>query len=113
MSSPDSVTIGPYVVGEKPSPLTYTFLDSAGVAINLTGFTAKFAVREQFGTATTFNATVSTPASGITSYTWAGTEFPTPGSYQAEMWVGNGVLRYDSILIKFTVRASVGPVPAI
>jgi hypothetical protein len=107
------VVAGPYVVGEKPPPLTYQFLDSAGVAINLTGYTAKFVVKEKYGTATTYNATVSTPASGIITYTWVGTEFATAGSYQAEMWVGNGALRYDSILIKFDVRAAVGPVPAI
>jgi hypothetical protein len=109
----DSVAAGPYVVGEKPPPLTYQFLDSTGLAINLTGFTAKFVVKEKYGTATTYNATVSTPATGITTYTWAGTEFLTPGSYQAEMWVGNGVTRYDSILIKFDVRGAIGAVPAI
>jgi hypothetical protein len=111
--STDSAVIGPYKTGEKPLPLTYTFQDNGGVAINLTGFTAKVNVREKYGAATQYNATVSTPLSGIVTYAWTGAEFPTPGQYQAEFWVGNGVARYDSILLKFDVRAAVGPVPAI
>ena len=112
MTSP-SVSCGPYVVGEKPPPLTYTFQDSTGVAINLTAYTAKFVVKETDGTATTYNATVTTPASGIVTYAWTGTEFATAGHYQAEVWVGNTVIRYASILITFDVRLPVGAVPAI
>ena len=112
MTSP-SVTAGPYTVGEKPPPMTYTFLDSTGVAINLTGYTAKFVVKEHDGAATTYNATVTTPASGIVTFSWTGVEFATAGHYQAEFWVGNTVLRYASILITFDVRLPVGAVPAI
>lgn len=111
--STTSAVIGPYVTGEKPPPLNYTFLDSTNAPINLTGYTAKVNVRERYGAATQYNATVSTPASGVVTYAWTGSEFPTPGSYQAEIWVGNGVTRYDSILLKFDVRAAVGPVPSI
>lgn len=112
--SPTSVAIGPYVVGEKPPPLRYTFLDSNGVAIDITSYTAKFNVREKYGSSTQYNATVLTPASGIVSYTWTGVEFPTAGEYTAEFWVGNGTtVRYDSILIKFNVRLPVGAIPSI
>ncbi len=111
--SDTKVTIGPFVAGEKPSPLVYTFLDDGGAAINLTGFTAKLNVRERWGLAVQYNATVSQPEAGKVTYTWTGAEFPTAGRYTAEIWAGNGTLRYDSILIEFTVRAPVGPVPSI
>lgn len=109
-----TVAAGPYVVGEKPPALMYTFLDRLGAAINLTGFTAKFIVKQADSTAVTYNATVATPASGIVSYTWAGNEFLAAGNYQAEFWVGNGgTLRYCSVMIKFEARLPVGVVPNI
>jgi hypothetical protein len=108
-----SVTAGSYVAGEKPPPLVYTFLDSAGAAINLTGYTAKFIIREKFGTPTTYNATVSAPTSGQVTYTWTGTEWPTAGHYLAEFVVGNSTNRYNSLLIKHDVRMPVGPEPSI
>jgi hypothetical protein len=111
--SATSAVIGPYVTGEKPPTLSYTFLDSSGAAIDLTGYTAKFNIKERWGAATQYSATVATPASGIVTYAWTGAEFLTPGHYEAEFWVGNTTLRYDSIRLKFDVQQAVGPVPAI
>jgi len=111
--SDTEVAIGPYVVGEKPPPLEYSFLDSNGVAINLTGYTAKFVYKEADSAAITVNASVSTPLSGTTEYVWTGTEFATPGHYQAEFWAGNLTNRYASLVLVFQVRESVGPVPSI
>lgn len=114
MSQPN-VQIGPYVVGEKPVPLLYTFLDSNGNVIDLTGYTAKFAIHESLGlTSGTLNATVNNPpTAGVVQYTWAGTEFLTPGHYRARFWVGNLAQRFASVLITFAVADSEGPVPAI
>ena len=109
----NEVAIGPYVVGEKPPPLTYSFLDSNGVAVNLTGYTAKFVCKEADGTVTTWNAVVSTPLSGTVEYVWTGVEFLTPGHYRAEFWAGNTTNRYASLVLVFQVRDSVGPVPNI
>lgn len=108
------IDIGPYVVGEKPAPLEYTFLDSAGVAVNLTGYTAKFIYRRTDDTSpVTANATVSTPAGGKVTYTWTGAEFATPGQWWAEFVVGNGTNRFMSLRLEYTVRAGVGPTPSI
>jgi len=103
----------PYVVGEKPSPLTYAFLDSSGVPIDISGFQAKFTYQERFGTAQSVSATVSDGPSGKATYTFTGTEFTTPGRYRAQFWVGNGTNRYASTTIEFDVAASIGPAPGI
>lgn len=107
------IACGPYVVGEKPPPLEYSFLDSNGVAINLTGYQAKFVYKEADDLSVTVNATVSTPLGGTVQYIWTGTEFATPGQYRAEFWAGNGTNRYASLVLVFEVRNSVGPVPNI
>lgn len=112
MSQP-SVQIGPYVVGEKPTPLQYTFQDSVGAVLDLSGYTAKFVYREQYGVATTVNATIPSPTGGVAQYVWTGVEFPTPGHYRARFWVGNNAQRFASVLILFDVADAEGPVPSI
>lgn len=113
MSQPN-VQIGPYVVGEKPIPLQYAFLDSSGNALDLTGYTVKFMLRESLGSSTTYNATLNAPpTAGVVQYVWTGTEFPTPGHYRARFWVGNSSQRFASVLILFDVADAEGPVPAI
>jgi hypothetical protein len=109
----DTVNIGPYTVGEKPPPLVYQFLDSAGAPINLTGYTAKFQYQRTDGAATSVNATVSDPTNGRVTYVWAGTEFSTPGTWWAEIWVGNTTNRLASSRMEARVRAPVGVAPVI
>jgi len=112
--SQPSLTIGPFVCGEKPIPLIYQFQDSNGNAIDLTGYTVKFVYHEQFGAAVTQNAVLVNPATnGQVQYTWQGTEFPTPGHYRARFWAGNNAQRFASVLITFDVGDSEGPVPQI
>ena len=108
------VTISePYVVGEKPSPLEYQFQDASGQPLNITGFTAKFIYQEQFGTATTADATVPTGTDGKARYTFTGNEFPTAGRYRAAFVVGNGTNRFESVEISFDVSTGVGTMPNI
>jgi hypothetical protein len=108
-----SVTIGPYVVGEKPAPLEYAFLDASGTAINITGWSVRFQCVERFGTPFSGNGVVSDGPNGKAQYVFTGAEFPTPGQYRAEFWVGNGTNRYASIDIKFDVQAPVTTAPSI
>lgn len=103
----------PYVMGEKPSPLEYQFQDASGVAINITGFTAKFQYQEHDGAPTVASATVPTGTDGKARYTFLGTEFTTAGRYRAEFIVGNGTNRYVSTDIRFNVAVPVGTMPNI
>lgn len=111
--SSDEVAIGPYVVGEKPPPLEYSFLDSNGAPIDLSGYSAEFVYKEADSAAITVGAAVSTPGTGTVEYVWIGTEFANAGSYRAEFWTGNGTNRYASLILVFQVRSSIGPVPNI
>jgi len=107
------IQLGVFTVGEKPAPLVYQFTDFDGVIINLTGYTAKFNWQPLDGAAASANASVTLPLEGKAQYTWTGSEFLTPGPYQAQMWVGNGTNRWASVKIRWTVQAGVGNAPAI
>jgi hypothetical protein len=114
MNMVPNVLLGELVVGEKPAPLQYQFLDSSGKPIDITSYTAKFIVRERLSlTATQFNASVTDGPNGIVTYTWVGTEFTTPGRWLGEIWVGNNVQRFASILVEWDARLSLGTVPSI
>jgi hypothetical protein len=103
----------PYVIGEKPSPLEYQFLDANGTVINITGFTAKFNYQEHDGIAVSANASIPTGIDGKARYTFTGNEFATAGHYRAAFIVGNGTNRYESVEINFDVSIGVGPMPSI
>ena len=109
-----NVDLGDLVVGEKPAPVQYQFLDSNGAPIDLTGYTVKIIVRERDASVgNQFNGVLANAAAGIAQYTFTGAEYPTPGHYMAEFWAGNLTQRFASYIITFRVRASLGPVPNI
>lgn len=113
-SKSPSVAIGPFVVGERPLPLQYQFLDGDGNPLDLSGYTAKWLWRELYGAATTRNSTIIDAADGQVQYSWLGDEFPTPGDYIGEFWVGDASsAKFASLLVRWVVRAAVGPVPSI
>jgi hypothetical protein len=112
----DLTPADPFVVGEKPVPWEHQFKDAAGGPLVFPGGAqAKLVLRERWSTVPVEkNATVSDPPNGKVSYNWDGTEFPTPGTYFGELWVGNGgSLKYASTLVRATVRQPVGAVPNI
>jgi hypothetical protein len=113
-----TIPLGPYVVGEKPSPVTYQYLDAFMVPINLTGYTAKFQYARRgagimFEDQVTASATLSDGPNGKVTYTWTGNELLLPGRHVAMFWAGNGINRFASLLIEFTVALSVDSAPAI
>jgi hypothetical protein len=115
MTSPPTVGIGPFVVGEIPAPLAYDFQEFDGTVLDLSGYTVKFYYREKFDqTAATRSAVLQPSANkGRVVYSWTGTDLVSPGHYSAQFFAGNGVQRYASNLITFDVASAVGPIPAI
>lgn len=112
--SENSECIGPFVIGEKPAPLRYQYLDSSGAPLVITGYAVRFLFREEYGVVITRNGNlINAGAEGIVEYLWIGDEFPTPGHYLAELWVGNGTNRFASVKIEWDARPALGPVPAI
>jgi len=101
-----SVTIGPYVSTEIPEPLSYTYLDSDGVAIDLTGFTATFHLKIGDAEAVDLLATVTDPTGGTVTHTWLVDEL-TAGALRAEFFVDNGTNRYASELFTGIIRPPV------
>jgi hypothetical protein len=110
MTVATKIEIGPYVVGEKPPPFEYTYVDASGTGINLTGYAAEFRVQRVDGPVVTGAAVITDAAAGEVTHTWVGTEFTTPGRYWAEFVVGNAVNRFNSLRLEFTVRSQIGPV---
>lgn len=112
----DLTPSNPFVVGEIPDPVEYQFQQANGTPLPVGGFQARFTVRERWSTTPAeYAAQVTDGPAGKVTYTWTGSEFPTPGRYLAELWVGNtpGGSRFASVLLSFTARAPVGAVPAI
>lgn len=77
-----------YAEAEKPELQYYDFDDSAGAAVDLTGFTAALKWRDSAGVEQTQSATVSIPATdGRVEWLWPDAMFTTVGRYSAQIVV--------------------------
>lgn len=108
----DRIDLGPYTAGEIPPPFAYTFTDADGAAIDLTGYEARFVWARNDGAPTTRTAAVTGAAAGEVTHTWVEADLADEGSYDGEVWAGNGTNRYASPPIRYFVRAAVD-IPAI
>lgn len=106
----DKITLGPYMAGEIPAPLTYTFLDADGVALDLTGYAARFTAAVKGGASVDAVATVSDPLGGEVTHVW---DELTAGVWRAVLWVGNGTNRFASVEILYNVAQPPVTRPAI
>ena len=70
--------------------LRATLKDGAGVAVNLTGSTVVFSMRDLIANTLKINeaaVTIITPASGIVEYTWVTANTDTAGTFTGEFEV--------------------------
>lgn len=97
----------------KPAALLYTFTDSAGVAINLTGYTVKMHLRKPDGTASELTGALSDADDGIVTYTLTAANLDQAGYYFAQFWVGNGTNRFDGEMLAWYVPEPLTTTPNI
>lgn len=99
--------LGPYSIGEIPSAFQVTITDDSNNAIDLTGFTAEFvieAVDETIANLGLGTSDITNEVGGVTQYQWVATDFANAGHFRAQMWVGNGTVRYASDVFEWFVR---------
>ncbi len=82
----DSVAQWVMKQGDRLPELTATLMDGSGAAINLTGLTVIFHMRQVGATTLTVSGTCTliTPAAGAVSYPWAAGDTATAGDFQGE-----------------------------
>jgi hypothetical protein len=110
-----TIELGEFTQGEKPfANLLHTFKDAAGIAIDITGMQVRFTYWERWTrAAATRNGGVVDGPAGQAGYVWDGTEFAYPGTWEADLWVGNGLSRVAAFRFRWIVKAAVNSVPAI
>lgn len=99
---------GPFIAGEIPDPLAYTYLQADGQPIDLQGYQVKFCFAERWmGQMKQGNAQTLDPAGGTVSYGWAATDLALPGRYLGMFWASKANQRsYASLPIRFDVAAA-------
>jgi hypothetical protein len=106
MTSPQSLCIGPYGVGERPEALECAFQTSRGAALVLTGFTAWVELRRPDGSVETYTTEVIIvdAALGKVAFQWPDNVMDTAGKrYLLWFWVESGANRLSSLPFEFDV----------
>ena len=108
----DIIEIGPYLAGEIPESVSYSFLTIDGDPVFVDGYNAMFQLK-RFGddqSTTTSSASVN---GNTATYNWTETDLQNPGVYQALFWVGNQANRFASLPIIFRVKEPIGATPSV
>jgi len=115
MANPKSISLSVFPAGEIPAAFQHTYKDNDGAAIPLSGFSASVEITGPDDTADYVKGSlqISDPANGVVTYTWSGDEFIDVGKYQMIVWVGNGVNRFGSDLVKWEVYDAPGDLPTV
>lgn len=101
-------SIGLLRLGEIPFDLKYRFTDSAGLPLDLTGWTVTTEIQRPDGTQITPPAAITEPAVGIVGRPWVGTMTAQIGRHSELIAVTNGTYTLVSDLIVWQVA---GPQP--
>ncbi len=108
MTGQTIVNLGVFGKGEVPEPIQITIQDADGVAINLTGMTAKFvieAVRQTVAGLGAGTTTIPDLVNGVTQYVWVTADMNTIGTFRGQMWVGDASsLKLASFVYQYEVE---------
>lgn len=102
------VYLGVYTVGEVPPPISYSFLDSDGNALDTDAFAADdatFTYRRSRSTTETERAAVLAPATGVVTWTPVAADFATPGVFYGKFFIDNGTNAHASVLLVWETRS--------
>lgn len=116
MALPQKDDLGAFPAGTIPPDLEVTFTDYNGNPLNIAAFSAR-----------QMNIEVIPPSGGVlggglvpfvtdgsdgkVKYVWQGPDMATPGDYQAQIWISDGVKKLASDLIVYTVYDGPGTAP--
>ena len=103
----------PLMAGEVPEPLAHTFLDSDGVVMNLTGFSASATWEHRASGVTGTLSCSPGDSTGEIAATVSAAAVATPGVVDVVIWVGNGSYRYASPVWRLAIADPPGTAPAI
>lgn len=104
--------LGTFAAGEVPFPLSHTYKDSAGVVIDITGWTVWVEFEGDITAAGSGVAAIEDGPNGEVSYTWVYDDMAVEGKESFVIWVKDGVNQLASDLFKYTVYDAPGSTPA-
>ena len=120
MATPTKIKLNngkPFPAGEIPAAFTHTYKNSAGAAIDLTGYDTELFLtgpNESTNYATGVLEIDADPTTGKIQYTWSGDEFVEVGAYSMIVWVGDtGTSRFGSDLVIWSVYDPPGVLPTV
>jgi hypothetical protein len=118
VASPKSQTLkgSPFPAGEIPVSYEHTYKKADGSVIDLTGHSPEIKIDgpdEDVDYAQGLLQIDGDPTTGQVYYTWTGGEFIDVGKYEMIVWVGNGLNRYGSDLVKWEVYDAPGELPTV
>jgi len=94
-------------VGDVGTVFTYTFKDGTTV-VDLTGSTAYVVWTKPDGVAATHTLTVSSPTTGVGTYTTVGGDLDQAGTWQEQFKADYTIQLWHSDISTFTVHGNLG-----
>lgn len=114
---PTKVLIGAFAQGEIPVPITHTFFDFNEEPIDISAFATR-AMRIE-GVPDPGVSLGTNPVDFLTDgtdgkivYQWTDEDMAHVGDFEAQMWVYDGILRFASDLILYSVYDGPGEAPS-
>ena len=103
------IELGPFIAGEIPAPLSYSFTNADNEPLFIDSFVTKYQYKRLDGPGpVTVNATVD---ANTTTHIWGENEIAEPGIYEAVFWVSDQATRFASIPFIYRVKPAPGDVP--
>ena len=104
-----AISLGTYKFGEVPLDLLYTFEESDGTPIDLSGFTVKANTTSPAQVSADYNGSLSTAVAGIVAVPWAAAMTGEVGPWSMHIWASNGSTKLVSATLLYNVTYADSP----